>query len=357
MSLAFDSQQYAMGAIGKRPAAFAFSDLITFTRSTGGGRFNASGQYEWLPADQPRIDYDPVTGECKGLLIEEQRTNLIPYSDTSGGTWAGGGDRVLGAPTGLAGVFALGTSLAWAASAITFNYYQNLSPVAGTAYTFSVFVRYEDGRDVNVEFGNPTVENTALNPFAFVANGSAYAWSAITKEHVGGGLWRLSYTVTPSDTILRGWGILIRSTHKAGLPRLFVTGYQIEQASSPSSYIPTTTAQVTRAASDPILETLPPWFNPSAGTFVIEHDALDGAPLLSSGDALLASSAGAGRTVLAYDATGSYVSQNGGEFIAGPPLTFGDSLRLMRSATQWANAHCKSLRYYPRRLTLAEASA
>lgn len=49
---------------------------ITFTRSSGGGRFNASGQYEWLPANEPRIDYDPVTGECRGLLIEEQRTRL-----------------------------------------------------------------------------------------------------------------------------------------------------------------------------------------------------------------------------------------------------------------------------------------
>lgn len=53
---------------------------VTFTRTTGGGRFNANGQYEWLPANVPRIDYDPVTGECLGLLIEEQRTNLLTDS-------------------------------------------------------------------------------------------------------------------------------------------------------------------------------------------------------------------------------------------------------------------------------------
>lgn len=80
LSLAFDSQQYAMGAIGKRPAAFAFSDLITFTRASGGGIFNAAGQYEWLPANTPRFDYDPVTGEAKGLLVEEQRTRLNTVS-------------------------------------------------------------------------------------------------------------------------------------------------------------------------------------------------------------------------------------------------------------------------------------
>ena len=33
------------------------------------------------PNNVPRIDYDPVTGACKGLLIEEQRTNYRHVSD------------------------------------------------------------------------------------------------------------------------------------------------------------------------------------------------------------------------------------------------------------------------------------
>ena len=32
-------------------------------------------------SNEPRIDFDPVTGECKGLLIEELRTNLLKYSE------------------------------------------------------------------------------------------------------------------------------------------------------------------------------------------------------------------------------------------------------------------------------------
>src|SRR5690606_17318792 len=62
-------------------ARVSLADILTFTRASGGGRFNAQGQYEWLPADTPRIDYDPLTGECKGLLIEEQRTNLLGLSN------------------------------------------------------------------------------------------------------------------------------------------------------------------------------------------------------------------------------------------------------------------------------------
>lgn len=50
---------------------------ITFTRTTSGTRVGPDGYIEVIPADQPRFDFDPVTGECLGLIIEEQRQNLI----------------------------------------------------------------------------------------------------------------------------------------------------------------------------------------------------------------------------------------------------------------------------------------
>ena len=184
---------------------------------------------------------------------------------------------------------------------------------------------------------------------------------------MGGGLYRLWITVTSNSTSISYQVAALDPSNSIdpissnyagdGSSGPLISAAQVEAGSFPTSYIPTTTAQVTRAADVASVNVLSPWFNQSAGTFVIEHDAVAGRPLLSSGENLLASSGGAGRTVLAYDATGSYVSQNGGAFVAGPPLTFADSLRLMRSATQWANAHCRALRYYPRRLTLAEASA
>ena len=59
-----------------------FGDIITFTRASGGGRFNSSGVYEWLGNDVPRLDYDPVTLQPLGILIEEQRTNLLLNSAT-----------------------------------------------------------------------------------------------------------------------------------------------------------------------------------------------------------------------------------------------------------------------------------
>jgi hypothetical protein len=51
---------------------------ITFTRSGNTAtRINSSGAIELVNANLPRFDYDPVTLASKGLLIEEQRINLL----------------------------------------------------------------------------------------------------------------------------------------------------------------------------------------------------------------------------------------------------------------------------------------
>lgn len=56
---------------------------ITFTRASTATYFDEFGVMRTAPANTPRIDFDPVTGECKGLLIEEQRTRLNFVSATS----------------------------------------------------------------------------------------------------------------------------------------------------------------------------------------------------------------------------------------------------------------------------------
>ncbi len=58
---------------------------ITFTRTTGASNpatyINSSGVITAATNNQPRFDYDPVTLVCKGLLIEESRTNALLNSD------------------------------------------------------------------------------------------------------------------------------------------------------------------------------------------------------------------------------------------------------------------------------------
>jgi hypothetical protein len=56
----------------------ALDPRVTFTRSGNTATvINSSGVITAINADLPRFDYNPTTLVCEGLLIEEQRTNLL----------------------------------------------------------------------------------------------------------------------------------------------------------------------------------------------------------------------------------------------------------------------------------------
>lgn len=58
---------------------------VTFTRSGNSATVtNSSGVIELINANLPRFDFDPTTLVCKGLLIEENRTNLLLNSLING---------------------------------------------------------------------------------------------------------------------------------------------------------------------------------------------------------------------------------------------------------------------------------
>lgn len=55
---------------------------ITFTRTSSGSYFDSNGVIQIATTNTPRFDHHPVTKESLGLLIEEQRTNLLLNSAT-----------------------------------------------------------------------------------------------------------------------------------------------------------------------------------------------------------------------------------------------------------------------------------
>ena len=61
---------------------------VTFTRAGATStRVNSSGLVEAVAEDTPRFDFTLNSGgSCKGLLVEEQRTNIIQWSNNFTGT-------------------------------------------------------------------------------------------------------------------------------------------------------------------------------------------------------------------------------------------------------------------------------
>ena len=253
----------------------AFGDIITFTRASGGGRINSLGQYEWVAANVPRLTHDPVTLQPLGLLIEEQRTNLLLRSTLEGGTAGTVGSGAVaptgwsfGAPSPSGDVSYPATSFGtigvrFQAAAQRPTIRQTLVVAASTTYCLSGRITELTGsliiQDV-VQFANVPAGavTTFLKNGAVVANTSSVA----AGDYVAAVL-AVSTTAGNADARFGPGGL---SNVTCGCT---MTMPQVEQASAPSTYIPTEASQVTRAADVCSVNTLSPWYNATEGTLVV----------------------------------------------------------------------------------------
>lgn len=254
-----------------------FSDIITFTRASGGGRFNAQGVYEWLPANQPRFDYDPVTGEAKGLLIEEQRTNLLTYSsDFANAAWFKSNSTITAnaavAPDGTMTASKLVMTAGTDPNSANNTGIQNLNRVdSGTSVSsLSFFAKAGEVSSIRIR------ENISTGAFLTVdlstgaiTIGNSTQFGSPSAVNFGNGWWRISFTTAIGSTSGSRFGLRANAVGD-GTSGIYIWGAQLETGAFPTSYIPTTTAQVTRAADIARVNELSPWFNPEQGTVIVK---------------------------------------------------------------------------------------
>lgn len=275
--LDFARNAYSMGAIGSVPSDRTFDSLITFSRASSGGRINAAGEFEWVGNDVPRLTYDPVTLQPLGLLIEEQRTNLLLRSTLEGGTAGTIGSWAV-APTGwvfgapvpagdvsypVTGFGTIGVRFQAVAQRPTIS--QIITVLANQSYACSSRITELSG-DLTIIDAIWAVGFPAGATLAYQLNGVS---GVPTSTPVVAGDYVVIVVTTAatagSFTLRLGAGASTNVTCDCTM-----TMPQVEQASAPSSYIPTEASQVTRAADVCSVNTLSPWYNPLEGTIVIE---------------------------------------------------------------------------------------
>jgi len=246
------------------------------TRATTATRVNASGLIESVASGIPRLDY-PLGGGCPALLVEPSGQNVVVQSQN----WLASGWRsdatsnvtTVSSTTGT--LDPLGTNTANAISPTSGNLGHfkvgsdgTINYTSGTIYTFSAFFKQGTGSaGMYVQLTTPAAPftqqfyaNFDLQLGTIAATGSVSADSnrAASIQNFGNGWYRCRLTATCNGTFT-SVGLVASLITASGDTRspsfsgtttdiLYGWGAQLETGSVATSYIPTTTAAVTRNA-------------------------------------------------------------------------------------------------------------
>ena len=237
----------------------ALDSRFTFSRTEATVKatyINSSGYVTQVATlGDPRFDYDPTTLAAKGLLIEGSATNYLLSSTTcSGASWPTGGAVTItnAYATGPDGVANSATRFQMNYSGGTGRIYQD-SGFTTKPYTNSVWIKSNTG-------GNQTLAlyNTIGSLIPITVTPS----------------WQRFENVNTTGTSLAGYFYLENSsTNPAVVADVLIYGAQLEAGTAASSYIPTTTAQVTRNPDLALMTStnFSSWFTGgTTGTFFVD---------------------------------------------------------------------------------------
>jgi len=237
----------------------------------------------------PRFDYDPVTLAAKGLLIEEQRVNLLLQSQTfDAANWSKSGSTVTANATTSPDGTVDADKLVEAATTGQHRTSQAVTVTSGAAYTYSIYAKAAERTSIWVRIIGAS---TFAGGIVDLTNGAIIGITGTcTATNVGNGWYRITVSGTSDSTTATVYANLIdgagANTYTGdGTSGLFIYGAQIEAGAFATSYIPTVASTVTRSADVATMTgtNFSSWYNQTEGTFVTSVQAVSGR-LLSAND-------------------------------------------------------------------------
>ena len=344
----------------------------------------------------PRFDYDPVTLAPKGLLIEEQRVNLLTYSDQfDNAAWSKINCTVTTNATTSPDGTTNAEKLIVTNALSTGNVSQIPTLAASTAYTETVFAKKGEWNWVALEtrgeVGDPLLAWFNLNTGVV---GTVNVGATATITNFGNGWYRCSLTRTTGATTTSPRARVYATNADAvlstgdGTSGIFIYGAQLEAGSFATSYIPTVASTVTRSADVATMTgtNFSSWYNQSEGTVVTNFDTAIGSAALGvvfgggsnvlqtrveggrarsgiravvdliTGTGPTVSMPGSSSVASAYKSGDNAIAANGGTAVTssvtftatgGALVGLGfDSL----TNTNWINGHIRAIAYYNTRL-------
>ena len=264
------------------------SALTDYTATTTQPITNYVPALQTAASGEPRFDHDPITGESKGFLIEEQRTNLLTYSEQfDNAAWTKTRSSITAntvvAPDGTL----TGDKLVEDTTASnTHVASQNITVSTETNYTGSLYVKAAEKTRIRIVinvtggvYADANLSAGTIGAATAFSGGTATA-SSITP--VGNGWYRITVTGFGTSTngslqieLLDASGS--RTYTGDGYSGIYLWGAQVEQGSFPTSYIPTVASQVTRSPDAPSMTdtNFSSWYRQDEGTFFVEGGVPD----------------------------------------------------------------------------------
>ena len=249
-ALAFDfkSDYYKTGG-----ADTTFSSAITHARASSATMVNSSGTLVTVGTNVPRTGHHIYNGSAwvnEGILHEsEARTNLLPNSSVLGYSKIGTATSTstVVSPSGLQDAVLVrqivATGVTWVYDLTIYN--------TGVVTTISTFAKASGKSFLTTADSNGTSMYASFNLTTGTVGTVTSGYTA-NMEDFGNGWYRCSVT-TPTGFNERAI-YAVSDTDNAvaaaanGNDGILLYGAQIEAGSTPSSYIPTTSASATRAA-------------------------------------------------------------------------------------------------------------
>jgi hypothetical protein len=253
------------------------STLTAYTPTTGSWITNYIPALQTAASGVARFEHNPVTGESLGLEIEEQRTNLLTYSeDYSNAAWNKSNSTVTAntivAPDGTL----TGEKLIANTSLGIHFASQGASVSSGTTYTLSCFIKAGEETTAMLSLSTSPFPRVKFNLSSGAIISSASGGTG-TITSVGNGWYRCTVSFTAPATSIDPT-ISIRDTDANwtgnGFGGIYIWGVQLEVGSFATSYIPTVASQVTRVADTVEIQSanISSWYNLASGTFYFDGD-------------------------------------------------------------------------------------